>query len=82
MSDKKKELRVDENLLGKHDTTSREEWKTKACPVVRYVPTYGILGFLFDGVPCQMVTDKNLDIFGTVNIKYMGSLKTGIKFKL
>ena len=49
---------------------------------MRYVPTYGILGFLFDGVPCQIVTDKNLDIFGTVNIKYMGSLKTGIKFKL
>lgn len=58
------------------------EWKSKECPVVRYIPQNGILGFIFDGVPCQITTDKNKDIRGTVTVKYLGDIKNGIKFKI
>ena len=58
------------------------EWKSKICPVVSYIPQYGILGFTFDGVPCQITVGKNLDIRSEVNIRYLGDIKTGIEFKL
>lgn len=66
----------------KEKSTPSVEWKTKECFVVRYIPQNGILGFIFDGVPCQITTDKNKDIRGTVTVKYLGDVKSGIKFKI
>lgn len=80
MAEKKKEVRVIEPL--NKNIEKSDEWKTKVCPVVNYIPQYGILGFLFDNAPCQINVAKNLNIHGTVDIKYCGDIKTGIKFKL
>lgn len=79
MAEKKTEFRAIEPI--KNNAEKRPEWKEKICPVVNYIPKYGILGFVFDGVPCQINIAKNLKIYGTVNIKYCGDIKTGIKFK-
>lgn len=66
----------------KENKAASVEWKTKECPVVRYIPQNGILGFIFNGVPCQITTDKNKDIRSTVTVKYLGDIKNGIKFKI
>lgn len=62
----------------------RPHWKGKACLVTRYIPQYGILGFMFDDIPCQMNVDNDLSIVAgaTVTIRYQGDIKTGLKFKL
>ena len=65
----------------KTEIKTQPEWKTKICRVVKYIPEYGILGFMFDDIPCQINTPKNLKIYGTVNIKYCGEISKGIKFK-
>lgn len=59
-------------------------WKEKVCYVTRYISQYGILGFMFDGVPCQMSVAKDLPIINgsTVTIHYQGDIQTGLKFKL
>lgn len=80
MVEKKKEVREIEPL--KTNAVEKNEWKSKKCPVVNYIAKYGILGFMFDGIPCQINVAKNLNIHGTVDIKYCGDIKTGIKFKL
>ena len=56
--------------------------KAKKCKVVRYVPETGILGFYFDGVPCQMTVRKGLSIGRFITVKYEGDLKSGLKFRL
>lgn len=76
MADKIKEIRED-----KTEIKNQTEWETKNCRVVKYVPKYGILGFMFDDIPCQINISKNLKIYGTVNIKYCGEIGKGIKFK-
>lgn len=81
MADKKKEVRATEPLKGKTEIKPQPEWKIKTCRVVKYVPEYGILGFMFDGIPCQINIPKNFKIYGTVNIKYCGEIDKGIKFK-
>lgn len=81
MADKKKEVRATEPLKGKAEIKPQTEWKIKPCRVVKYIPEYGILGFMFDDVPCQINISKNLKIYGTVNIKYCGEVGKGIKFK-
>ena len=62
----------------------RPQWKEKACLVTRYIPQYGILGFMFDDIPCQMNVANDLSIAdgATVTIHYQGDIKTGLKFKL
>lgn len=62
--------------------TPAPKWKTKKCPVVNYVASFGILGFDFDGVPCQITVEKNLKIGPTVEIKYRGEIGKGITFSL
>lgn len=81
MADKKKEVRATEPLKSKTEIKKQPEWKIKPCRVVKYIPEYGILGFMFDDVPCQINISKNLKIYGTVNIKYCGEVGKGIKFK-
>lgn len=81
MADKKKEVRTTELLKNKTEIKKILEWKTKTCRVVKYIPEYGILGFIFDDVPCQINIPKNLKIYGMVNIKYCGEIGKGIKFK-
>lgn len=66
----------------KEAAAPRPKWKVKKCPVVNYVSAFGILGFTFDGVPCQLKIDKGLDIGSHVDIQYTGSIDKGIKFKL
>lgn len=78
MADKVKNISVDEISKEKKET----EWKTKICPVVRYVPQNGILGFMFDDIPCQITVEKFLDIKGEISIKYRGDIKTGIEFRI
>ena len=81
MEDKKKEVRATEPLKSKTEIKKQPEWKIKICRVVKYVPEYGSLGFMFDDIPCQINIPKNLKIYGTVNIKYCGEIDKGIKFK-
>ena len=76
MADKIKEIRED-----KTEINPQPEWKIKSCRVIKYIPEYGILGFMFDDVPCQINISKNLKIYSTVNIKYCGEIGKGIKFK-
>lgn len=81
MADKKKEIQATEFLKNKSEIAKQPEWKTKSCKVVKYIPEYGILGFMFDDIPCQINVPKYLKIYGTVNIKYYGEIGKGIKFK-
>lgn len=79
MADNKtKNITVNETLQEKKET----EWKTKICPVVKYISQNGILGFMFDNIPCQMTVEKFLDIKGEISIKYRGDIKTGIEFRI
>ena len=58
------------------------KWHKKKCRVVNYVPGFGILGFDFDGVPCQIQVDKGLSIGNEVVVKYQGEIGKDIKFIL
>lgn len=58
------------------------KWKSKVCRVVNYIPSHGILGFDFDGVGCQIIVNKNLNIGRTIEIQYMGEIGKNIKFKI
>lgn len=62
--------------------TQKPKWKIKECPVVKCVPELGILGFLFDGIPCQININKGINFIGNVRIKYIGDIKDKIQFKL
>lgn len=62
--------------------TKKKRHKTKVCPVARYVEAFGIVGFYFDGVPCQITVKPGTVIGKTVTIKYTGDIKTGISFWL
>ena len=58
------------------------KWKSKVCRVVNYIPSHGILGFDFDGIGCQIIVKKNLNIGRTIEIQYMGEIGKNIKFKI
>lgn len=81
MADKKKGVRATEPLKTKIETKNQLEWKIKTCRVIKYISKYGILGFMFDDIPCQINIPKNLKVYGTVDIKYCGEIGKGIKFK-
>lgn len=82
MAEKNKEIPTTEALENKAQVKKESEWKIKSCPVVRYIPQNGILGFMFENTPCQITVEKHLNIIGTIDIKYRGSIKDGIEFKL
>ena len=62
--------------------SKKKKPKTKVCRVVNYVRTYGIVGFYFDGVPCQLMVKPGTQIGKTITVKYDGNIKTGIHFWL
>lgn len=77
------EVQNEQEVLPEEDKpVPAEKFKSKECRVVRYVPRFGILGFDFDGVPCQITVKPYTDIGNTVTIRYKGNIKTGIEFKI
>lgn len=69
---------------GKEPVASSEpvKWGKKKCRVVNYVPSMGILGFDFDGIPCQISVGKNLDFGSEVVVKFRGEIGKDIIFSL
>lgn len=66
--------------------TSKEPvvvWKKKACTVIDYKSTTGILAFMFDKIPCQMQISTGKDICpgDEIEIKYQGNINSNLKFK-
>jgi len=59
-----------------------QKWEVKVCRVINYIPSYGILGFEFDGVGCQINVPKNLNISKTIKIQYKGEIGKNIIFKI
>ena len=61
-----------------------EEPKQKKAKVsvARYDSEHGILGFWFEGVPCQINVAKGLDIGKEVTVKYVGDIEDHIEFTL
>lgn len=84
MSDVKElmELAVEEPVVETPAPKKTLKWKTKECPVVNYIARFGILGFSFGGVPCQILVDKNMTFGNTVTIKYKGEIGKNIEFSL
>lgn len=72
--------------LAKVETTEPTEkapkWQTREVKVVHYAHTVGILGFEFDGVPCQITVKPGLNIGPTVKIRYRGEMGKNIVFSL
>lgn len=62
--------------------TKKKKHKTKVCPVARYVEAFGIVGFYFDGVPCQLTVEPGTVIGKTITVKYTGDINTSIHFWL
>ena len=54
----------------------------KVCKVVRYDPNTGVLGFMFDDIPCQFNVPKGLKLGPEVTIKYTGTIDGHIEFSL
>lgn len=57
-------------------------WKHKICPVVNYSAEHGIVGFTFDGVPCQSKVGAKKPIGSTIEVKYIGTIGKDFKFTI
>ena len=78
----KKIIETVEPVVETVEVVKAPKWKSKACRVVNYIPSQGILGFDFDGIGCQIGVEKNLNIGRTIKVQYMGEIGKDIKFKI